>query len=192
MGPLHDAETASRAGTPATQAGPILLLAALVALLISFAMPWWSLKVMEPNRSHVVVTYALHGWGWLSFTAWLLALIVASRLFLPRKNVQAPTTRGPEGQALGWAILASGGVELLGNALFIHAAPKTRIDMGAGMLASHGAGLDVAIGCGIALLLSGLLLLIQYRRGTSSEVLRVRFAHPAQPVWHRRQLPCPE
>lgn len=192
MRPLHDTETTLRTSAAPALAGRVLLVAALVALLVSFFLPWWSIQVIGLTHSHVSEPMNFHRWGWLSVAAWLLAIMVALRLFFPRLTSRLPMTRHLEGRTTAWVTLAAGAFELLGNALFIHAAPKTRFGVSAGVVASHGVGLDIAMGCGLAFLLSGLLLLAQRNRSVSSHLLRVRFAHPATAIWQRRQLPCPD
>jgi hypothetical protein len=146
----------------AERAGNALLVMATIALIVAFCLPWWSLGVSPwgSGNSYVLVSSGFTGWGWLSLVAGLLALALTTRLVLARGTWL-------DKRMLALVTVVAGGVELLGNALFIAAARKTLIAIGEGQFASRGAGLNIATVAGSVLVASGLLLLSSQKRQRS-------------------------
>jgi hypothetical protein len=129
----------------------------------------------------------------LSFVAWLLALVMAVRLFFFSQITTGASLIGRlDGRVAAWAALGAGVAELLGNVLFITSAFKTRFSIGAEVVAIHGEGLVIAMACGLGIIVSSLLLLTRNNRGASSRRYRLPLLHLTAPLRPRLQLPCPE
>jgi len=64
----------------------------------------------------------------------------------------------------GLVTVAAGAAELVGNVLFIVMAPKTEIFIGAGQIATRGAGVTIAMVAGVVLIISGVLMLVSRNR----------------------------
>jgi len=144
------------------RAGNALLVMATIALIVAFCLPWWSVNYRADHSPNTFgTTYGFSGWGWLSLASGLAALVLVVRLVVGRST---STGRNLSSQTVGCVALTAGAADLVGNALFIAAAPKTLIAIGAGQGATRGVGLTVAIVAGVTLIASGLLMLISRNR----------------------------
>ena len=128
----------------AERAGVALLVLATAGLMAAFFLPWWSLAREDIVLVHpTVLNDCFSGWGWLSFAAGLVALALVVRLVIA-KGISLGVHL--DSRMLASTTVAAGLAELLGNMLFIAAAPKTEIFIGAGQGATRGVGLDIAYG----------------------------------------------
>ena len=185
--------TSESVETSAQTRALLLLVVATIVLIIALFLPWWTVKISLMNHTHVVVSTGFTSWGWLSFTAWLVALATAIRSWrLRQSTMSAPLRSRLDGQVAAWVTVAAGVAELLGNVLFVLTAPKTRIGVSSEVVASHGEGLVIAIACGLAIAFIGLLMLTPYSRGSSTPRLRLRLPHLTSPARRGLQLPCPD
>ncbi len=193
MGALCGGKPTSDSVTTMTRVAAILLAFATVLLFVAMFLPWWSLKVTMVLRTHLVVSTGFSSWGWLSFAAGLVALVVTTRLLVvPHLAMEIPFEKRLNIRVMAWATLAAGGAELLGNLLFINAAPRTRLGFGGSEIASHGVGLVIAIVCGLTFIICGLLMLLQRDRGAPSLRYKMRFLRLLAPAPRRLRMPCPD
>lgn len=151
---LHWASEYTVTGERASKA---LMVIGTVLLVVSYCLPWWSVKYAGIlNGNQTVVSYGFSGWGWLSLAAGFAAVYLVTRLVgggaSPHKQLNAST--------LGWVAFAAGAADLIGNWLFIAAAPQTLNYVGVGQTATRGAGLTIATVAGVALIFSGLLIAV--------------------------------
>lgn len=153
---------ASECVVTAERAGVALLVLGTVALMAAFLLPWWSLRregIVFVNPT--VVGDGFSGWGWLSFAAGLVVLALTVRLV-----IEKGTSLGArlDNRMLAWIAMVAGVAELLGGVLFIVAAQKTEVFIGAGQVASRGVGLGIAMVAGVVVIASGLLMLASRNR----------------------------
>ena len=148
----------------AERAGNALLVMAAVLLVVARCLPWWTLKfwiASRPMSTFSAQSDGFSGWGWLSFAGGLLALPLVAKLVVARR-----TSLGKhlDSRALAGVTVAAGITELLGNLLFVVAAPKTVIAFGGGQYARRGLGLDIAMVAGVVLIASGLIMVVSRSR----------------------------
>ena len=129
-----------------------LLVGASLLLLVALLLPWWSLTAVLLGTLSID---GFHSWGWLSFVSWLAVITLTFRLVAGDRTVGTPlrALTVPVAQRL---IVAAGAAELLGNFFFIAAAPT---GSGPGYSAGIGAGVVIAIICGLAIVYGGLLMI---------------------------------
>jgi hypothetical protein len=131
---------------------------ATLALFIAFFLRWSSLRVSLTSRPSLLVSNGFSGWGWMSFAAWLVMLVlVAWRLALPQ-GAGATFAKGVVNQLAAWAIVAAGVAELIGNALFM--ATKYQTSVVFGYPPSVGVGFVIAVIAGWVVIASGLLVVV--------------------------------
>jgi len=129
-----------------------LLVGATVLMFIALLLPWWSVTAV------FLGTFSLdgfHSWGWLSFVAWLVILFLDLRLIVGDRLVGPSVSGILTTPMTARSIVVAGVAELIGNFLFIAVAPS---GSGAGYSAGIGAGVIIAIICGLAVTYAGLLL----------------------------------
>jgi len=154
-------------GSSASKGRAGLLALATIVLFIALFLPWWSTKDFS-GHTHLLVSTGFSGWGWLSVAACLVTLVVAARIFVVQMAPGLPLGKRLDSRIAAWASVASGVVELLGNVLFISAAPKTRLSVSFGEVSEgRGVGLTMAMVAGGVIIASGLLLLIRPKNRTA-------------------------
>ncbi len=121
------------------------------------------------HRTYLTVSNGFAGWGWLSFAAWLVALVLAVTLTFATRT---PRGKRLDNRIVAWVTMTAGAAELLGNWLSIGTAPKTWLGGGAGEVASKGVGLTIATVAGAVLIASGLLMLFSGSRQPLASVER--------------------
>jgi len=153
-----------------------LLAASWIVLAIALFLTWWTVSWIVPpiTQPPPSITNGFSGlWGWVSLASWI-ALTFGFALRAPRSALRAPVwirhiasmaTMATEIKGLGVTAMLCGALELAGNLLFISAAPKTHIAM-PGQIATRGIGLDLAMACGLAIVVGGALMLASVRRST--------------------------
>ncbi len=152
----------------AERAGFALLVLATAGLMAAFFLPWWSLTREDIVFVHpTVLNDGFSGWGWLSFAAGLVALALVARLVIA-KGISLGVHL--DSRMLAGFTVAAGLAEFLGNMLFIAAAPKTEVFIGASQVVSRGVGLDIAMVAGIVLIASGLLMFASNKRHSPAEL----------------------
>ncbi|MHB8245911.1 MAG: zinc ribbon domain-containing protein [Acidimicrobiales bacterium] len=130
-----------------------VLAGATVLLFVALLLPWWSVTAVFVGS---VSLDGFNSWGWLSFVAWLVIaalavkLVAGDRLSLPQVDKVLEPPLVPK------VLVGAGAAELLGNVLFIIVAPT---GSGTGYSAGIGAGVVIAIICGLAVVYSGLLMM---------------------------------
>jgi hypothetical protein len=152
----------------AARAGAVLLVIATIAVFVALFLPWWSLREVVFQSTRTVVSTGFHGWGWLSLAATLVAFVAVVKLlvFAPVTNGTLPG-RWRDNRSVAWVIVMAGTAELVGNVLFIVAAPKTEVFVSAGQFASYGIGVIIAMVGGVMVLAGGLLMLGQTDHGVT-------------------------
>jgi len=167
---LHVLRWASEYEVTTERAGVALLTMAAAALMAACFLPWWSLWISPyggRERPYVVASTGFSGWGWLSFAAGLVALALVVRLVIAKgTSLDAHL----DSRMLAGITVAAGLAELLGNMLYIAAAPKTEVLIGTGQGASRGVGLNIAMVAGVVLIASGLLTFASQRRRSPAEL----------------------
>ncbi|MGA2530157.1 MAG: hypothetical protein ABSG36_13470 [Acidimicrobiales bacterium] len=146
----------------AERAGIALFVMAAVLLVVAFCLPWWSVSyagILVVNRT--VTTWGFSGWAWLSFAAGLALLTLTVRFIAARGM---PPTGQFDNRGAPWVIAAAGLAEILGNVLFVVAAPKTEVFISVGEFATRGVGLTIAMVAGGMLIVSGLVLAVSIRQ----------------------------
>jgi hypothetical protein len=131
----------------------LLATGAILLLFISFFLPWYTATIV------FVGSYSadgFHSWGWLSFAAWLAGLVLAIRLIRPELTSDIPLSKRLDPRALGKLMLVTGCIELIGNVLFVAAAPT---GSGDGYSAGIGAGVVIAMIAGVGLVYAALVSL---------------------------------
>jgi hypothetical protein len=162
-------KSTARSVVTATRAGEVLLAVASVVLFIALFLPWWSVRVFR-GFTYLSVSTGFSGWGWLSVAACLVTLIVTARIFVvPRVATGLPLGKRLDSRMTACVSVAAGVTELLGNVLFIAAAPKTNlISVGLGLIVKgRGAGLTMAMVAGGVIIVGGLRLLISPKNRTA-------------------------
>jgi hypothetical protein len=149
--PAEPAEGAARAGT-------VLLAMATLALFIAFFLRWSSLWVSLTRRPFLLVSKGFSGWGWMSFAAWLVMLVVGVWRFAVAQKAGATFAKGVVNQLTAWATVAAGVAELIGNALFM--ATKYQDSVVFGYPPSVGVGFVIAVIAGWVVIASGLLVIV--------------------------------
>jgi len=151
------------------RAGVAFLTMATAGLIAAFFLPWWSLWISPyggRERPYVAASTGFSGWGWLSFAAGLVALALVVRLAIAKgTSLDAHL----DSRMLAGITVAAGLAELLGNMLYIAAAPKTEIFIGAGQGATRRVGLDIGMVAGVVLIVSGLLMFASHKRRSPAE-----------------------
>jgi hypothetical protein len=162
-------KSTARSVATARRAGQVLFAVASVALFIALFLPWWSVRVFR-GFTYLSVSTGFSGWGWLSVAACLATLVVTARIFvLPQMGRVLPVGKRLDSRMTACVSVAAGVTELLGNVLFIAAAPKTNlISGGLGLIVKgRGVGLTMAMVAGAVIIVSGLLLLISPKYRTA-------------------------
>jgi hypothetical protein len=116
---------ASEYEVTAERAGVAFLTMATAGLIAAFFLPWWSLWISTyggRERPYVVASTGFSGWGWLSFAAGLVALALVVRLVIAKGTLPGAHL---DSRMLAGITVAAGLAELLGNMLYIAAAPKS-------------------------------------------------------------------
>ena len=149
--PAELAEADARAGT-------VLLAMATLALFIAFFLRWSSLWVSLTRRPFLLVSNGFSGWGWMSFAAWLVMLVVGVWRFAVAERAGAIFAKGVVNQLTAWATVAAGVAELIGNALFM--ATKYQTSVVFGFPPSVGVGFVIAVIAGWVVIASGLLMVV--------------------------------
>ena len=160
---------ASEYEVTAERAGVAFLTMATAGLIAAFFLPWWSLWISTyggRERPYVVASTGFSGWGWLSFAAGLVALALVVRLVIAKGTLPGAHL---DSWMLAGITVAAGLAELLGNMLYIAAAPKTEIFIGAGQGATRRVGLDIGMVAGVVLIVSGLLMFASHKRRSPAE-----------------------
>lgn len=130
-----------------------LLVGASVLLLIALLLPWWSVTAV------FLGTFSLdgfHSWGWLSFISWLVIAALTVGLVARQRVVGTSLATLVDDRRTLWLLVAAGGAEILGDLLFIAVAPS---GSGTGYSAGIGAGVVIAIICGLVIVYAGLLMI---------------------------------
>ena len=97
MGSSHSGKPTSVSDVTSSRLATVLLAVATVTLFIALFLPWWSLKVVMVLRTHVVVSSGFSSWGWLSFAAGLVTLVVTVRLLVvPKMAMHVSPVRHPD------------------------------------------------------------------------------------------------
>ncbi len=149
--PAELAEADARAGT-------VLLAMATLALFIAFFLRWSSLWVSLTSRPFLLVSNGFSGWGWMSFAAWLVMLVIGVWRFAVARRAGATFAKGVVNQLMAWATMAAGVAELIGNALFM--ATKYQTSIVFGYPPSVGVGFVIAVIAGWVVIASGLLMVV--------------------------------
>ncbi len=122
----------------------------VVLLLIALLVPWWSATIVFVGT----ISYdGFHSWGWLSFIAWLATAFLAVTVIARPKTASLAWLSGSLTARL---VVVAGCVELLGDFLFIAAAPSVSSQIGSAGLS---AGVVLAIIAGLATVYAGLLMI---------------------------------
>jgi amino acid transporter len=114
-------------GVTAAQAAAVLLVIGTIALFVALFLPWWSLREVVFQSTRTVVSTGFHGWGWLSIAATLVTFVAVVNLLLIAPVTNGTPGRWRDNRSVARVIVMAGTAELVGNVLFIVAAPKTEI-----------------------------------------------------------------
>lgn len=130
-----------------------LLVGASVLLLIALLLPWWSVTAI------FLGTFSLdgfHSWGWLSFISWLVVVLLTAGLVARQRVTGTSLATMIDNRRTLWLVVGAGAAEILGDLLFIAVAPS---GSGNGYSAGIGAGVVIAIICGLLIMYAGLLMI---------------------------------